>query len=575
MFFKLLAICLLSLLITVNSVTSQPYFSNPLDINQTLSGSFGELRSSNFHSGIDIKTNGVTGHNIYAIADGFVSRINISPFGYGKAIYIDHPNGYTSVYAHLDGFVLQISDYIEREQYEKQSFAVNLFLEPNVMPVKKGDIIGFSGNSGTSMGPHLHFEIRDTRTQKALDPLKFNFNIVDNIPPRFYNLYLYPFGENSHVDGETQRIRKHIVRKGNTFQLANNDTIKALNRIGFAAHVNDRVNNSNNICGIVNLIVEVDDIKTFELNISEISFNEVRYVQSHIDYELYQKQKRLVHKCFIEPGNKFSNYTKINGNGYLQVGATDTLDVKITAYDSNKNRSTIKFVVCGSKQVTEKVHEQTYIQKLVPNSSNIFEDSVLKITTPANALYDTVLFNYSVLPKKSNTATSVYRIGNPNTPLHRPIEIALKNLSIPVELSDKVVLVDCSTEKITSIDAKPTVNDNEIIGKTKVFTDISIAYDTIAPTITPLNIKNNENITSKKSIKLKIIDNLSGIKRYDGFIDNQWVMFDYDAKNDLLEYTFDSRFPSGIEHVLRITVSDNVGNISEREIKFIKEMQND
>ena len=230
-----MAICLLSLLITVNSVTSQPYFSNPLDINQTLSGSFGELRSSNFHSGIDIKTNGVTGHNIYAIADGFVSRINISPFGYGKAIYIDHPNGYTSVYAHLDGFVLQISDYIEREQYEKQSFAVNLFLEPNVMPVKKGDIIGFSGNSGTSMGPHLHFEIRDTRTQKALDPLKFNFNIVDNIPPRFYNLYLYPFGENSHVDGETQRIRKHIVRKGNTFQLANNDTIKALNRIGFAA----------------------------------------------------------------------------------------------------------------------------------------------------------------------------------------------------------------------------------------------------------------------------------------------------------------------------------------------------
>ncbi|HOG20722.1 MAG TPA: M23 family metallopeptidase, partial [Salinivirgaceae bacterium] len=302
MFFKILAICHLLLLIIVNNIKSQPYFSNPLDIHQTLSGSFGELRSSNFHSGIDIKTNGITGHKVYAVADGFVSRINISPFGYGKAIYIDHPNGYTSVYAHLDSFVLQISDYVEKEQYERESFAVNLFLEPDVMPVKKGDIIGFSGNSGTSMGPHLHFEIRNTRTQKSLDPLNFNFDVVDNIPPKFHNLYIYPFGENSHVNGETQRIRKHIVRKGNTFQLANNDTIKALNRIGFAAHVNDKVNNSNNICDIVNLIVEVNDVKTFELNISEISFSEVRYVQSHIDYELYRKHKRFVHKCFIEPG---------------------------------------------------------------------------------------------------------------------------------------------------------------------------------------------------------------------------------------------------------------------------------
>ncbi|HPW66886.1 MAG TPA: M23 family metallopeptidase [Salinivirgaceae bacterium] len=575
MFFKVLAICHLLLLIIVNSIKSQPYFSNPLDIHQTLSGSFGELRSSNFHSGIDIKTNGAIGHNIYAIADGFVSRINISPFGYGKAIYIDHPNGYTSVYAHLDGFVLQISDYIEREQYEKQSFAVNLFLEPDVMPVKKGDIIGFSGNSGTSMGPHLHFEIRNTRTHKVLDPLNFNFDIVDNIPPRFYNLYFYPFGKNSHIDGETQRIRKHIVRKGNTFRLADNDTIKALNRIGFAAHVNDKVNNSNNICGVVNLIVEVNDIKTFELNIPEISFNEVRYVQSHIDYELFRKRKRLVHKCFIEPGNKFSNYADITGNGYLQVKPTDTLNVKITAYDSYKNRSTIKFVVCGSEQVPENLREQAYIQKFIPNISNIFEDSVLKITTPANALYDTVLFNYSILPKKANTATSVYRIGNPNIPLHKPIEIVLKNLSIPVELSDKVVLIDCSNEKPTSIDTKPTVSNNEVIGKTRVFTDISIAYDTVAPTILPLNIKNNETITSKRSIKIKIIDNLSGINKYDGFIDNQWVLFDYDAKNNLMEYTFDSRFPEGKEHILKISVSDNVGNTSEREIRFIKEMQNE
>ncbi len=561
----------LNIIFTICCLKAQSNFSNPLGIPQTLSGSFGELRSTNFHSGIDIKTNGTTGYKVYAVADGYISRIGISPFGYGKAVYIDHPNGYTSVYAHLDSLVMQISDYVENQQYEQQSFVVNLLLTPNFMPIKRGDIIGYSGNSGSSMGPHLHFEIRDTKTQKTLDPLNFHFDIPDNIPPRFHNLYIYAFGKGSCVEGETGRVRKQTVDHGKVFKLVGNDTIKAINRVGFAAHVNDRVNGSNNICGIVNLIMKVNNVKTCEFKLSAISFNEVGYVKSHIDYELYNTQKRLVHKCFIEPGNKFSNYVDIFGNGYLQINPTDTLNIQITAYDSHKNSSTLAFVVVGSEPVSGQYVEPAYLQKFAPNRVNIFEDSLLNISTPGNALYDTVLFNYSILPKKPTTEAKIYRIGNPNIPLHKPVEIVLKNLNIPANLRNKTVLVGCSGKDLTLIDANPNVNIKNVYGKTHLFTDISIAYDTIAPTILPLNIKNNENMNSKRSIKIKIVDNLSGINKYNGLIDNQWVLFDYDAKNNLLEYTFDHHFPDGKQHVLKIIVSDKVGNIAEKEIVFTKE----
>jgi hypothetical protein len=571
MIFKILTILPLYYILTVNDMEAPPVFVDPMDNSQALSGTFGELRATNFHTGIDIKTNGSSGYNVYAVADGFVSRIMVSPVGYGKALYVDHANGYTSVYTHLNNFSIQIDDYVESQQYAKKSFAVNLNPDPGMIRVKQGEIIAFSGNSGSSMGPHLHFEIRKTSTQETLDPLMFNFTIIDNIAPTFHNLYVYPFGSQSHVEGQTKRVQKQARKYGKYFQLVGGDTIKALGRIGLAAHVNDMVNGSNNICGIVRLIVEINGEKTFELDQSKISFNDVRYVQSHSDFELSRNQKRRIHKCFVEPGNKFANYRNLKNNGYLFVESNDVLDVKISAFDSKKNAAIVKFVILGGGIAKETYQKPVYLQAWMPNRTNLFEDNLLRISVPADAVYDTLFFNYSVSAKRAKILSSVYKIGNPNNPLHRRIEVQFKNQTIPPALSDKIVLVEYSDKGLTLLDAKPTISGSDVKGNIGIFTDVAIACDTVPPTILPLNMKNGENMSAKKSIRIKIVDNLSGINTYEGLIDGQWILFEYDAKNNLLEYFFDHRMPKGKEHSLQIKVTDMVGNRAERIITFMRE----
>lgn len=570
MIFNILVPVVLSCVMLSSRHDFPPVFMNPIDIKQTLAGSFGEPRGQNFHAGIDIKTNGQIGYKIYAIDDGFVSRIAVSPFGYGKALYIDHPSGYTSVYAHLESFTMQIADYVESKQYEQKKFAVNLHLKRGFMPVKKGDIIAISGNSGSSMGPHLHFEIRNTATQEALDPMNFNFTINDNIEPTFHNIYFYPVGKNSHVDSKTERVVKQIVRDKGVFKLVGNDTIYALNRIGFAVHVDDKVNGSNNICNITNLSVEVGLQKNYEFNISKLSFAEVKYVQAHIDYDLYKQQKQLVHKCFVEAGNRLSNYRNIVNNGYLDINGNDTLNVTITARDSYRNTSQLKFVICGLETLVEEINKQNFITRFYPNKSNTFDDSLLRITIPKTALYDTINFAYAKIDRNNPKKFPVYRFYNKNTPLHNPLEIEFKNITIPRELSDKAVLVDCSKKNYSLVDPSPIIVGSSIKGRVRDFTDITIAYDTIPPKITPLNIRNGENMTAKESIKLKISDNLSGIKTYECYIDNRWILFEYDAKNNMLEYKFDHHIATQSNHTLQVYITDNSGNKRKYEVAFVR-----
>jgi hypothetical protein len=331
------------------------------------------------------------------------------------------------------------------------------------------------------------------------------------------------------------------------------------------------VNGSTNICGIVRLTVFVNGKKIYELDQSKISFNDVRYVQSHIDFELSRNQKRRIHKCFVEPGNKFGNYRNLIDNGYLTVHLHDTLAVKIVAYDSYKNSSELRFVILGQSRAREAIAKPIYLQKWIPNHTNLFEDSVLRISVPTDAIYDTVLFNYTLFPNRAKILSPVYKVGNPNIPLHRRIEVLFKHHSVPPHLEEKMVLVEYSDKELTVLDAKPRMQGKYVKGSLGVFTDVAIACDTVPPTILPLNIKNGENMTTKKSIRIKIVDDLSGIATYVGMIDGQWMLFEYDAKNNLLEYTFDSRMPKGKSHTLQINVTDQVGNHAERLINFIKD----
>jgi len=277
----------------------------PVDIPIYLSGNFAELRTGHFHAGIDIKTQGQEGFKIYAVQDGYISRIKVSSGGYGKAIYINHPDGYTSVYAHLKEYNIQLDKYVRAKQYENKSYNINIFPEKGELTVNQGDIIGLSGNSGSSAGPHLHFEIRDTKSSRPINGLFLGYDIKDNIPPRMDYLYVYPQNEQSTINGKNSNHYYSLKKDNGNFVLRQGDTLNADGNIGFGLKVNDFLNGSANRCGIYQLKAYTNNTLFFHEKFDGVSFAETRYINSLMDYKVNKERKRKLHKLFIEPNNKF------------------------------------------------------------------------------------------------------------------------------------------------------------------------------------------------------------------------------------------------------------------------------
>jgi len=268
------------------------YFRSPIDFTPSLSGTFAEIRSGHFHSGIDYRTQGVEGKPLYAAADGFVSRIRISPVGFGKAIYIEHPNGFTTVYAHVRNFAPLIQQYIIKEQYRRESFDVDLYPEPRSMPVKKGEIIAWSGNSGSSSGPHLHFEIRHTHNQNPINPKLFGFNILDDIPPVMQALKIYPANPYTTINGQAQSAVFDLDGGSGRFRLIQNQMINIAGDVAFGIQAFDKQNHSNFRNGIVVLNVFIDEEHVFSYRNDEFAFAETRYVNAVIDYDEFVRNRR-------------------------------------------------------------------------------------------------------------------------------------------------------------------------------------------------------------------------------------------------------------------------------------------
>lgn len=558
-----------STLTSFSQEAMKDYFRSPLDIPLYLSGNFGELRSNHFHAGLDIKTQGVEGQKVYAIADGYVSRIKVSPYGYGNALYITHPNGFTSVYGHLQKYNEAITKMVKDYQYKKEDFEVELFPTPFSVQVKKGDLVAYTGNSGGSGGPHLHFEIRKTANEHPMNPLFFGFDIKDNVKPDIYAITIYPLNDTSYVNGST-KTRRFICRGSNgQYSVPLKSPIKVQGEIGFGIETVDRMSGTSNSYGLHNIQLAHNNELIFEQQIDEFAFHEGRYINSHVDFETYLKSRQRVQKSFVQEGNKLRIYKKKNG----QISCSDEKEhaLTYTVSDINGNSSSVSFSVQSvnfniQENLTSK--DEKDITFMPFRQKNTLLRPNLLLSIPKGVLYEDIYFEYEETEGTSKTVSPIYWLHTHYVPLHAKMTVAIKAKGLSQQQREKALIVSTTDQRSWYAEGG-TWNGDNISVRTRTFGGYAIAVDTIAPRITPINIYNKANMAGKWSITVKITDNLAGIGNYRGTIDGKWVLMEYDAKNDKLSYYFDENVTKG-DHTFRLVVTDEVGNKATYEADFVR-----
>jgi len=565
------------LFITIGLATfSQPldkidpyYYSVPVKIPVFLAGNFAELRPNHFHGGIDIKTQGRTGIPVFAAADGFISRINISPKGYGRALYIDHPNGTTTVYGHLESFTPQIDEYIRNIQYEKETFTIDQTVPPGLLPVKKGEQVAKSGNAGSSGGPHLHFEIRRTKEETMLNPLMFNMPVKDKIKPTIQALMVYPISDEASISGKQTPQKFEIIKTPNGYQLKVNQPIPVFGKIGFGVQSVDLLDGNPNRCGIYSIKLTVDEQLIYSFTMDEVVINESKYVNSHMDYALAMRSGQRLYRTWLEPGNRLQIYDTVEKRGIFEATDGKLHQVKYEISDVYGNSTSLAFKVQSKEIKVSPIPAEGELFKY--NKHNQIKDDGIKFSIPEGALYSDVDFQYQRKPALSKFYSPVFQLHNGLVALHFACPLRIKAVNLPENLQSKVMLaqIDPSSGRIYSATGK--FDDGWVEGNIRTLGSYALAVDTVAPKITSLNVadKNGKKDTSR--LKFKVADNLSGIETFRGTIDGKWVLFEYDLKNNLLTYTFDKgRMKFGENHQLNLEVTDFKGNTSTYKTNFYK-----
>jgi hypothetical protein len=545
---------------------AQPTFDNPLHHSPLfLAGSFAELRINHFHSGIDIKTNGVIGKPVYAVEDGYISRVSVSPWGFGKVLYITHTNGYTSIYAHLSRFRDDINTYIQNKQYHLKKNEVNLYLPKNKFIVKRGQQIAWSGNSGSSGGPHLHFELRKTTTEHPINPLQFKFPITDNLPPKILSLMV--------IDTKGKHIYPLQLKNKKTgkFFYTLEKTLLVSSPVRFAIEGYDYLNGSSNQCGLNSLTLFFDEDPIFGFLLNELSYNEMRYINSLIDYSTYTKTGKRYQRLFRQPGN-FAHIYSINKNdGEILLSDSLPHHIKIVAKDSYGNTSVLLFTI-RKKELTTSKKKKTE-KKYSYYQSHKLEQAHFSIAFPKNSFYDNVFIEQKEIKTTSSQYVSpIYQIGNDTIPLHKSASLKIQIPNIKETLKNKLCLVRITDYgnklKEKTVYTKGHISDNFYIAKIKNLGYFTFLIDTVAPVIMPIYLRPHNNIFGQAEIKFKVYDNLSGLLHYDLYLDNQWHPVFFDAKKKQMICTLNKNIKKGW-HTLRFKVVDNKKNKQVYNAKFL------
>ncbi|MEO4004589.1 M23 family metallopeptidase [Flavobacterium sp. CAU 1735] len=541
------------------------YFRSPLDIPLQSSGTFGELRGNHFHSGLDYKTQQRTGLPVFAVADGYVSRIKVSTFGYGHALYITHPNGVTTVYGHLKAYSGKIGEYVRKKQYAQKKFEVEIFPLASELPVTKSELIALSGNTGGSGGPHLHFEYRDTKTEKTLNPLLFGMDkeTTDTKAPSINGIAVYPISDDAVVNQSQNPVLVALsLQKDGSYM---GSKVMAKGAIGFSLDAYDTSDNNYSKNGIYKVETFLNGTKLYGYQFDAFSFDESRYINNFIDFERYKKTKLRYQKLFYKKSYPFSIISSNAKNGQIAVKEKDTFSYRIEVSDFHNNKTIINIPVVYSDQPVKFPRKEVTTPYFIKasNDHNFTKDNI-SVFVPANAFYEDFYLRFDV---KNN----ILDLHDDTVPAHNNITITFDVKGIPN--------LDYKRSFIGRMDgSKPeyftTTKKGDLFSiRTKDLGKFMLMQDSVGPRIYKPNFATGSTIDKLDTISVHIQDDLSGIKEYNGYLNGKWILMKYDYKTKLLVHDLNDMIYDDGRNDLKIIVSDNIGNSTTFETHFFKTLK--
>ncbi len=548
------------------------YFGSPVDGPVRLAGNFGELRNNHFHGGIDVKVEGQIGRKIYSCAEGYVSKVSLnSVWGYGKTLYITHPNGLTTLYAHLNGFAPDLDSAINRRRYLLMENKHDIVFEPDSFKVKKGQFVAYSGTTGASKIPHLHLEVRKGEVQ--INPLLFDFKVPDKIKPDIRGIRIYPLSDSSAVNGLRTAQYFHTPKAATTYKfytekdsLPFKDTISVYGAFGVGINAIDQLSGFPNVCGVYKVCLSLDSQLVYQHTMHSVEFHDSRYINSHTDYNFRKENKRWVQKSFLDQNNLLEIYDSLQNRGRMLINDTLVHQITYDVYDVHNNKNSFTFpIVMGEKVAWTPKKGIDSTKMILHNEEFNYQDTNFHFILPAYSVYNDVKLRYKKSKKAGKCLSDMHTICNEGIPL--------QNKAMVCFLIDSSLY--CYKEKFTIglVDANNVIvqhygtemNNDTAKGRVKYFGKYCLSLDTLAPYITAQNIKNKQKIDGVKEVKFTIEDWQTGLGRFDGYLDDKWELLEYDPKTKTIALSIPSNLANG-EHCIRIVVID--GNLNKREVNY-------
>ena len=555
----LLTVFLLGLCIWAQAQSNpypQNYFRHPLNIKMELVSNFGELRTNHWHMGLDIRTQQRENLPVYASADGYIASVSVAAFGFGRALYINHPNGLTTVYAHMNNFEPKLHQWVIDQQYARETWEMKIDVPQELFPVKKGDLIGYSGNTGGSQGPHVHFEIRDTRSEKCLNPLLFNFPIPDAVPPSLVRLAMYD--RNKNVYAQSPQLMA-LKGGGMNYTLAAAPSITVgSNRISFALGAVDRFTGVANPNGIYSARIEMDGVLQSEFILDSIGYDETRYMNAHIDYRYKAAGGAYLQHLSKLPGDRSNVYKRTPTNGVIELYDTEPHDIVITVKDAAFNTSRLQFKVQYNGALAPKAYTPAP-QQLVPGEVAVFEEDGFELYTMEGSVYDTVNVTFKATPT-AGAASPLFAFASHTIPVHDSVTVRIRVAEVAPEARDKIVIRNVAGTRITL--QKGVWKGGWVTAKFRQLGTFQAFVDTVPPTINAPGAGAVIDLSRATRLVFSPKDNFKEFKNFRAELDGQWLLFTNDKGANYI-YRFDKYFTPGT-HTLKVSIEDEAGNVTTR-----------